>query len=157
MTNDGLSLQIHVPFFFIVKTEQKSVRPMEKAGKKFGKVYLTSKAAAEHTLCCSPATLIQLSVTCLFCSLELLRRRAAWENGGNNRFSKRRFSLRFDAYFHEQNQYSFILYLKYNPPMGEIHDSWVHKKVKVPKIHFRDFVLHFKAIFFLISCFLDTV
>ena len=91
------------------KTEQKSVRPMEKAGKKFGKVYLTSKAA-QHTLCCSPATLIQLSVTCLFCSLELLRRRAAWENGGNNRFSKRRFSLRFDAYFHESkiNIHSFL-------------------------------------------------
>ena len=50
MTNDGLSLQIHVPFFFIVKNRTKKC-PAAAHGKKpgkIGKVYLTLKAQNIH-------------------------------------------------------------------------------------------------------------
>ena len=79
MTNDGLSLplQIHVPFFFIVKNRTKKC-PAAAHGKKPGKnrESLLDFEGTKYTLC--SATLIQLSVTCLFCSLELLRSVRKW-------------------------------------------------------------------------------
>ena len=59
------------------KTEQKSVRPppMEKKPGK-NRESLLDFEGTKYTLC--SATLIQLSVTCLFCSLELLRSVRKW-------------------------------------------------------------------------------
>ena len=77
MTNDGLSLAFADSCAILLHCEKQNKkvsgrRPWKKAGKNRESLLEGTK----YTLC--SATLIQLSVTCLFCSLELLRSVRKW-------------------------------------------------------------------------------